>query len=392
MVRERTAGQTGLVDGGSDDRRDPSVLAVEVGGAVDVPLSGPDDGISGTRPEPDRSPGPDWRRAVAVALVGGAIAGIAVGVFVLLGDSHDDGADVSADSEPAEEAGTAITTPPTLPPLETLPPIDDPSRTAGATDDTSAADGEQPDRSPVIERPAYPKVTDVGLADLMQYDIRGAIEALGDDRPRRSETRVELGVGGFVLDVVIERDADRDRYRLVLATGTFEEEIVTDVPGGTSYVTTTRANGERSARSVSNAEILDAVDAGSIGELYDPLIVGPVRPDTYDAAVTRGRGVVTIGEVRLARQFISYVEGAEAPEWQVYAFAPTTEFRPEDRPELMEYAVYVSDTGDVVQVDGVSQIGDITQLVTHRVIEPDEPIVIEIPDVADGSPAADADA
>ena len=55
------------------------------------------------------------------------------------------------------------------------------------------------------------------------------------------------------------------------------------------------------------------------------------------------------------------------------------EVRVEDRPTLLEYAVYVTDRGRIAQVDGLSFVGDVPQLVQHRLEQPTEPIVIDLP-------------
>ena len=106
---------------------------------------------------------------------------------------------------------------------------------------------------------------------------------------------------------------------------------------------------------------------------------GPLRSDTFNAAATRGRGVVEIDDVGEAREFVTSVDGELVPEWQIHAFGPVGEFAPSDRPALLQYLVYVDGQGRLVQVDGVSMIGIVPQLVRHRMTVLDEPPGIELP-------------
>ncbi len=185
---------------------------------IDVPLTGPDDDPH-ARPDTGAPP-TDWRRLLAIALVGGTVLGVGGSVLLL---SADDDEPVPTDTTlSADDIAAAITTPPTLAPRETLPAPD----FAGDEVATSAD----------VTVPAYPEVPGVGLADLVQFDIGGAVGLLGDDVPRRSETHVELGVGGYVLDVTIERDPVRDRYQVIFESRGNTQVAIVDVPSGITYV------------------------------------------------------------------------------------------------------------------------------------------------------------
>lgn len=330
-----------------------------------VPLVGDDDAGS-PQSQADEPHRPQWRRTIAIALVGGTVLGVA-GAMLVLG-SDDDPLETAATTIPPDELSARITTPPTL---ETLPPPEDPA--------TRRAPPGPPTSATAVTVPSYPPVTDVGLVDLVQFDIAGAVDRLAEDRPRRSDTRVELGNGGFVIDITIERDPVLDRYRAVFRSGVRTEEVTIDVPGNRTVVVRELDSGP-DLLELSNDELLAGSGATSVNELFDPLLLGPLRPETFEAAATRGRGLVTVDDVRVARRFLTVVRGELIPEWQLYAFAPQFDFPIEDRPPLLEYSVYVSESGDVVQVDGVSLIGDVPQLVTHRLTEPAEPITIEMPD------------
>lgn len=342
--------------------------------AVEVPLTGPGDAPV-PAPDDDRDRG-GRRGLVAAAIIAAAIIAAIVAAVIavqVIGGDDDEAAPPATD---VDDIAAQITTPPTLGPLDTLPTPDDPALARESLDE-----GPQPttsqDRSLFdgVSRPSYPPVTDVGLPELVAYDIAGAVERLGEDVPRRSETRLELGTAGFVLDVTIERDPDRDRYLIRLESRDDSQEATVDIASGTTYV---RSNGEFVA-DVPNDEIIAGSTAPDVNVYFDRLLLGPVRPDTFNAPATRGRGVVTIDDIRVARQFLANVQGSSIPEWQLYAFSPVFEFPVEDRPSLLEYAVYVDDGGDIVQVDGVSLVGDVPQLVEHRLFHLGGPIVVDLP-------------
>lgn len=354
--------------------RPTGASTADVGGgpAIDVPLT---DAGHGQAAVPDGSAPdtPNWRRTVAIALVGGTVIGIGTAIVVL--DTDDA---VPTVTVPAEEQAAVITTPPTLTPLSTLPPPDFGARTT-ATAATTAR--------PQVVRPVYDDVEGSEPADLVHFDFAGAVDRLDDDAPRRSETRVELGHAGFVLDVTIERDPVRDRYRISVDSAGGEFVAIVDVASGTTYLdsaTDGRAD-------VLNADIIAGSTAADVNEYFDRLLLGPVRSDTYDAASTRGRGLVAIDGVGEAREFVTNIRGDLIPEWQLYAFGPTFEFPVDDRPSLLEYAVYVTEDGDVAHVDGVALVGVVHQLVRHRVIALDESPVIELFDPLDvtGRPVVD---
>ena len=150
------------------------------------------------------------------------------------------------------------------------------------------------------------------------------------------------------------------------------EQVIVDVATGTTYI----EPGTQGEARIPNDDITGSTDAN---DFFDRLLRGPLRSDTYDAAATRGRSVVTIDGVGEAREFITLIDGELAPEWQIYAFGPVSEFVPADRPEVLEYSVYVDGAGRIVRVDGVSMLDNVPQLVQHRLTVPDEPIDIELP-------------
>ena len=368
--------------GGSTDewQRPPrdGVVDVVADGVVDVPLTS-------TGPEPDTVPGdrpsaPNWRRSIGVALAGGLLAGIVLSVVIL----NDDGP--SADDEPAttvapDELASRITTPPTLAPLTPLPPPDDPALVRSGDEPAPTVTPTRTRSGAVPTVPRYPDVivmTGDDETELAEYDLGAAVGRLGDDVARRSTTHVELGASGFVLDVTITRDPERDRYEIVVESGGASQIAIVDVASGTTFSNV--GSGER--QEIPNRDIIAGSDAETINEFFDRLLLGPLRPDTLAEASVDPGFLVTIGGVGVARRFDTTLAGALVPEWQLYAFSPVFEFPVEDRPSTLDYAVYVDQGGHVARIDGVSLVGDVPQLVQHRIelLDPPDPIVIVGPD------------
>jgi hypothetical protein len=366
MVRlagtSETVSMAPTATGDAPFERAVDVFEIPLTGEPSQPTQRPDDSA------PHGSVG--GRGPIAAALVGVVLVGFAIWA-VAEGSGDDPGDEAAAASG---EMAAAITTPPTLGPLESLPPV------AVAPPTVEAPTVEAPrlaDRaSAEVVAPAYPDVASIDLTELLHYDIARAVERLGElDVPRRSATHLELGVGGYELDATIDRDPVNDRYRITVESRGRTEVAVVDVATGTTYV----ESGTDAVATVSNDDLLIGTGANGIHDLMRRLSDGPVRPDTFRAAGTRGRGLVEIDDVGVARQFVASVEGALAPEWQMYVFGPTFEFEPDDRPTVLEYFVYVNEAGDIARVDGVAMLGNVPQLVQHRIELLDEPVVIDLP-------------
>ena len=335
---------------------------------VDVPLTGD---AEPTRPGVEAEPPTtNWRRLMGVAMVIGVVAGMAVTVIRFATDD-----DESETGSPFDDPATTITTPPTLRPLETLP-------LPGGTDALDAPDAAaiEPVNAPTppdpVTVPVYPPAEGAVLSEIVQFDVVAALAGNDDDVARRADTHVELGYGGYVLDVSIERDPVNDRYRLVLASSDAREEVIVDVASGTTYIDP----GTENTVTVRNDDVVTAGDAVDVDDYFDRLLRGPFRTDTYGPVATRGRGLVTIDGVGDAREYVTHVDGDLVPEWQIYSLGPVREFVPADRPDVLEYAVYVDAADRIVQVDGVAMLGTVPQLVQHRITLLDEPFAIELPD------------
>lgn len=323
--------------------------------------------------DPDRLP-PNWRRLVGIALIAGTALGV-TGALVLSTLEQDDPA--ATTTLPPDEIGSAITTPPTLRPLDTLPPAD-----FAATEATEPPwDDLRPPISapvePLLALPSYPAVEEPAVSVAIPDTIEPAVAALADDVARRSRTHVELGIDGYALDVVIERDPVLDRYRVVFEFGADRQQVaIIDAAAGITHVDP----GTPDYATILNEDIVAGSDAADIHEFVDDLLLGPVRPDTISLPVTTAGDVYDLGGAGLARQFMTRVAGEDVPEWQIYTFSPVFEFRPEDRPQMLDYLVYVDARGDIIQVDGVAQVGDVGQLISHSLERLDESFRIDLPD------------
>ncbi|NNE10612.1 MAG: hypothetical protein HKN41_00010 [Ilumatobacter sp.] len=342
------------------------VIEIELTGDGPLAPGAPDDG--------DHALPPNWRRLVAIALIAGTPLGIGGGLLLRALES-DDVDSTAPTTLPGDDPASVITTPPTLAPLDTLPP----AVLAGDPLDEGPQPTTSQDRvlfEDAVVPPAYPELADVSLSEVFEYRIEPAVAALADDVARRSHTRIELGIEGYVLDVTIERDPVLDRYQVIFEQGGLTQVAIVDTATNSTYVNP----GTDNLEIVLNAELLAGSTAADINEYFDRLLLGPVRPDTFGAAGTTGRSLHELDDVGTVRQFTTRVDGDSVPEWQIYLFSPVVEFRPEDRPSELDYLVYVDDEGDVVQVDGVATIGDVPQLIEHRIERLDDEHRVELPD------------
>jgi hypothetical protein len=347
--------------------------------AVEVPLTG--DGplaVAAASPPPgdDVPPPPNWRKLVGIAAVIGVVSGVALAI-VLLAFVWNDGATDDTGGGPTtalDDRGVApvITTPPTLSPLETLPSPDRaPSTTRGpaGTTETSGFD---------VTLPTFPEIADASAVAVDGFDLSAAVIAMDVDRAVRSETRVELGAGGYSLDVTIVRDPNTDRYAVTFENSAQTQRAIVDVASGLTYVTTDDA----AWFTIDNGDIVSGTDTTDVREFFRRMMIGPVRSDTLGAASVEPGAIVQLDDTTIARRFDAELPGAAIPEWQLYVFSPVTEFSPGDRAESMSYSLYVDPAGDLRRVVGASVVGGVPQLVDHRVDVLPVRIVLDLPDPA----------
>ena len=352
---------------------------------IEIPLEG--DPVPGVTPD-DPAPGrpTNWRRVTGVSSIVGVVVGIVVAVVILTS-----GGDAGSEADPDEGIGgdattdpdrldTEITTPPTLAPLDTLPAPD-----FATADDAPVATTSQHvtlfDVGPDATVPSYGELDDVASDVLANFALDAAVANLSDDVSRRARTRYEVGMGGFALDVVILRDAVNDRYELLVDDATGENRIVIDVESGWTYLD----DGSEGWLRFPSDQIADANDVPDITVFMDQLLLGPIRPDTIDAATSIESGplVAIGGDVPIARRFVVTLPVSAVTEWARYRLGPADEAAPPSPGAPISFEVYVTETGEVRQVNGVFEFGNTDQLVVHSVGPVRDDIEVVLPDPAD---------
>ena len=323
---------------------------------------------------------PNWRKVVGIASLVGVALGVVTSVALLSFISHDDadGEGIAGDpSSTIDQVGleSLITTPPTL---EPIPP-------PGGGDDvtvTSRRPSAPSREGPLLDlvvTPTYPPAD--GALD-GSFDLEAAVSALGTDRPRRTTTHLELGVGGYQLDVTIVRDVDQDRYELTTDVGDAPVRWVVGDAGVEMYLDLS-SDGDEQWIPVDGSDFAEFYGFDTAGALLDVLMRGPIRPDTIGSAISTAGDVVALDDgVSVARAFTVEIPGVLIPEWQLYLLGPTDEFLHSDRPSTMIYTVYVDDHDEIRRIVGLSDVGGIPQLIVHDIESLVDPISIELPDPA----------
>jgi len=193
------------------------------------------------------------------------------------------------------------------------------------------------------------------------------------DVPRRATTHVELGYGGYAADVTILRDPVNDRFEISLDTGAGPSWAIIDVPNSTVYYSADR----REWASTDDRIDVAGLPYDRMGEVYERLLDGPLRPDTIGAATVDTTGTVGLDDGTVAEAYRVALAGSTIPLWQLYYLAPRSDFDPSDRPTTLVYDVYVAD--DVEVVVGVGDVGGIAQVVRHELELLPAPIPVTLP-------------
>jgi hypothetical protein len=341
----------------------PSPPAFEIPLTGDGPLSIPiDEGVV---------PPSNWRKIVGLASLGGVVGGILLSV-VLLGFvwNDDDG-----DNDGGDPPTTIVTTPPTLASLGTIPEPEQDVSTESAGPGAPAREDSLLDQ---IVVPTYPPVTEGEVVPSDGFDLYAAVAQLDDDITRRSSTRLELGVGGFVRDYTIVRDPTTDRYEVTREGAT----MIVDGTTGLTFLDWS-SPGDEQWLPIDDRLLAESVGIDSVGVFYHRLLIGPIRPATLSSAtVTPGDYVLFDDGISTARAFDVEVPGALIPEWQLYVFGPTNEFLPSDRPSRLNYSVYVDGRNQIRRIVGLSDLGGIPQLIVHDLATLAERFPIDLPDPA----------
>jgi hypothetical protein len=352
---------------------------------IEIPLSG-DGPLAVFGDEPNTAPPPNWRKIVGLTSLLGVVLGILLAIVLInfVWDEEPEGGIAGNPTTTVDgfDLAAEITTPATLvdpnPVPTTIAPPTRPVRTPGAPV------REGPLRDQILV-PTYSAVDRDFEPSPGSYDLYTAVSELGVDVPRRSSTRLELGVGGFVSEHTILRDPVAGRYLVSRRDVT----MIVDEASGLTYVDWPSPEGEQWLP-LDDRPLAESVGISSVGELHRRMMLGPIRPDTISGAmVTTGDFVLLEDQISVARMFTVTVPASLIPEWQLYVFGPTNEFVSSDLPSRLTYTVYVDEDNQIRRIVGLSDLGRIPQLVIHDLDQLAERYVVDLPDpatVATGPP------
>jgi hypothetical protein len=316
------------------------------------------------------TPPPNWRKVVALSSVAGLVLGAIVATVVMVGDDDEP---PSPTSLPREQLAALVTTPPTLPPIDGL---DDASVDDAGVDDAGVdagrgtADG--PDRAAsVVSIPEFPATF---AGDGSAPDPAELVPP-GTELSRRVTIVSQRSTGGEPIQTRIAYDAESGRY-----------ELVVDLPVGTGrtiYDPATRSlfEQEPSMASVDSwrRRDADAAFAGlltslgiTVDEYFEQLLLGPVRADDLDGAVSVATDDFTYEVAGFDTQrFIVTLPLDSVGVWQTSRRAPG----------IRVYEVYVDDVGRILRTQGITSGDDDVVALQHVVSYPDDvPIALPDPD------------
>ena len=131
-----------------------------------------------------------------------------------------------------------------------------------------------------------------------------------------------------------------------------------------------------------NTRVAESFGVETLDALFRHLLQGPVRADTIGSATVTPGELVVLDDNTTARAFTVRLPGRVVPEWQLYAFGPTDEFLPSDRPTQVEYTVYVDERNEVRRIVGLSDLGGIPQLIVHDIELLADPVRVDLPNSA----------
>ena len=317
---------------------------------------------------------PNWRKVVGIASIAGVVLGILVAIafLVLDGDDDDAGQATGTTVEP-----TGLTTPPTLAPLEVLPP---------------------PSRSDSTETSMFSDPTDIGApreyeavsedrADIPADLLKGAIAALGEDLPRRAAiSYVSTANDGAILNMKITSDPNTDRYLIEFSPDSGDDietefTVIVDMAAGYIYQSDSADSGAV-RQSIQGAGELPG-GFTDLGDLLDALLLGPLRPDTFTGGASVEPGplvsLVRTGVTDVfARQFLVEFSAAAIPEWATFAFGPFVGAAIDDD-QTVRYEVYIDDSGSIVLTQGANPVEDGSQWFVHSLETLDPSYTIGLP-------------
>ena len=323
--------------------RRPPAQAVEIelagpGGSAPVDESGDDE--------------PNWRVAAGAATILGVVLGLVIaGVIVWSGDDGDD--ESSSTTVPARELATEITAPPTLPPVETVPPTSigglermvDETRTITVPSypPRESLDTPWPD-APIAfanldESAVATIITDSAFADgptdsLLLWDAPNQRFELRFDLPVGTSRTVYDSVAGFVYEAIQRPSGDAPVWTRTAAAGYFPADVDPD-------------------------------------RYFARILLGPIREENVDQAIIASRESLT----RSVDGILARVTTFEMPESSVVPWGAG------DGTMRVTYDVYADQDGRVLRTQGLNSPGGSPVALVHTLRQRD--VTIELPDEDD---------
>lgn len=320
---------------------------------VEIELTGAPSSARRRVESPARSRRPG-RTAAALAIAGAVAVAFAVPAVVLTTNDESAPTETTSTTAQVEQVTSVpVTVPPTLAPLNTT------SREPPAP----------------LALPSYP-IADDRRSPTAAFDVDAAIERLDRDLPRRITTTYFGGQGrverwGFDLT----RDVTNDRFELVVRSpGTIAHSFVFDLAGGTTYQS---INAQDTSWFGMSNDDMEAGMGRELVELIDTYVHGPFDPAWLTTELVEAGPLVRLpAGGGVARQYALTVDPDRAAGLHENRAARGG---PPDIP--LELRLYVTESNELVRVEGSVHDGDEWLLVSHLIEEvPADDAVVELPD------------
>lgn len=318
------------------------------------------------------TPPPNWRKVVALSSIAGLVLGVIVATVMIVGD---DDQSPSPTTIPSDELASLITTPPTLPPIDELDDPDDPD---------GGLSGEQ--AVPIVSIPEFPAT----FAGDGSAPDPGSLAPPGTEISRRATIVSHDAIGGGAIQMRIAFDAASGRYELEVDLPVGTLRTIYDAASGSLFEQAPSANPveswRRSDADTAFAGLSDALDI-TVDEYFEQLLLGPIRADNLDRAVSIATDDFTYEVAGFdTRRFIVTMPSGAAGIWQASGRTPEA---------ITAYEVYVDGDGRILRTQGITTGDAGVEALQHVPAYPDE-VPVELPDPdtvidADATPDVDVD-
>lgn len=339
------------------------------------------DGAAGSLAPDERSAvgAASGRRLALLATVGLVVVTVVVIVGLTSGPDPDE--DASASTEPSEP-GPAITMPTTLPPVATIaqePAIVTAVPVVPAGDPLTSG-------SSIVTLPS--RTVLIGDESVPPVDLATAIADLSVDRARRATTVVQWGDVPGTLEVAVTRDPVTDRDLVEYHSGAGHDVAIIDHRSATVFL-----GGDRVAATGDDWIVLTADQAlagtgvGSLRELADELLLGPLRPSALDRAMVEPAPWPELVADETTLAFDITLPTDELTAWVAYPLRPDVVGGPDDAderaaapPETARLTAFVAVDGTLRQLTHRVRIDGVPQVFVHRLDDLADPVVVELPE------------